>query len=164
MPALPATSGEQAGSEACVVAPMPASDAPMPAQEAGTRPQRAPSYRVDATLAIAGRSAVIRLVNETVRSDAPWAHFTLHVHDDTDAEPRRYDVAPGMSIEDAFAIADDGAYDIAVYGPNGLVRRFVAIVDAGDAANGIRTGGLAARVESANEKRRRRPALSRSEY
>jgi phospholipase C len=101
----------------------------------------------------------VRISNgATTPGATAFAHFAIYSNDSADAAPRHYDVAPGQSIEAKFAMPEDGAYDMAVHGPAGFVRRFSGIADA--ARKDI--GGRANRDDSANENAGSKPAFSRS--
>ena len=159
LPDLPATSF---GADARPCAPMePPTLSSMPVPETGTRPARPCAVRPSASVTIDEDRVRIRLGNEA-RTNAPWANFSIHVYDGSNASPRRHDVAPGEFVEDTFRTADDGAYDVAVHGPTGFVRRFKGNVLATDAAGGIGTEGLTARTPGSNENAGSAPAFSRS--
>lgn len=88
-----------------------------PVQAKGTRPSRALPYAlaVDAKV----QDGVVKLT----LANTGAAAAVLHVYDRLRLEtvPRRYTLAPGTSLEDAWPA---GAYDLWVLGPNGFHRRF----------------------------------------
>jgi phospholipase C len=162
MPVLPATSAAS-GTRQCAHLPAePPRDVSIPAQEPGARPARALPYRPDATMAIDRGRLRIRMHNDASPGAATFAHFAIHVNDDADTPPRPYDVAPGTSAEDVFDARADGAYDIAVHGPAGFVRRFSGFVELAREDVGARADGPLDRDDPANENAGSKPAFSRS--
>ena len=86
-----------------------------PIQDQGTRPSRALPYALAADGRVRDGAISLTFAN-TGRSAA-----VLHVYDRLrlDAVPRRYTLAPGTSLEDAWPA---GAHDLWVLGPNGFHR------------------------------------------
>lgn len=96
----------------------------LPAQESGTRPTRPLPYQPNATshtdcaagrfvvaMSNAGTAAVhLQMMAQQFRADGPW----------------HYDVAPGMSQEEGFAVVTEAGsrYDLTLSGPNGFERQF----------------------------------------
>ena len=142
MPALPKTSAEAGARKCSETQAQPPRDGSMPAQERGARLRRPLPYRPDATVAPDGDSLLMRLSNDAEAASS--AHFA--VYSAGEAVPRQYDVAPGESIEDAFAWSN-----IAIHGPAGFVRRYTAL---GDRADGF--------ADRTNENAGSKPAFSRS--
>ena len=102
--------------------PLPPAIQTMPVQEAGTRPARAVPYSVNV-------AAVIDLANQTVSLAFTNAGNTafLQVRSASALQnPRGYTVSPHGTLTDtwAFAAAGLAAYDLSVYGPNGLFRHY----------------------------------------
>ncbi len=117
-------------------------------------------YRPEATFALDDGRVRVRLSNDAAATSS--AHFAIYANEPADARPRQYDVAPGESIEDAFAIDSDGASAIAVHGPAGFVRRFDRSVDLVRDDDGARANGPLDRDDPANENAGSKPAFSRS--
>jgi phospholipase C len=88
-----------------------------PVQAKGTRPSRALPYALSVDAQVRDGAARLTLTNTGA------AAAVLHVYDRRRLEtvPRRYTLAPGTSLEDAWPA---GAYDLWVLGPNGFHRRF----------------------------------------
>jgi phospholipase C len=101
----------------------PASPAPL-FQETGTRPSRALPYELHTSARVAADGSLTLLFSN---SGAKAAVF--HVYDvlHLDRIPRRYTVEAGKLLNDTWntVAADQGAYELWVYGPNGFVRHFV---------------------------------------
>jgi len=162
VPALPDTSDAPSARCARIATAVPR-EAPMPVQEIGTRPARALPYRLDAILLRGKNGLRIRMSHAaSANGDKPSAQFAIHTHDGRGDAPRRYDVAPGEWIEDALRIADDGVYDISVYGPAGFVRHFAGKIGINDAA--ARTDGATVGGEPANKNAGIEPAFSFSKF
>jgi phospholipase C len=98
-------------------------------QEPGVRPSRALPYDLDA----------IARLNEGERNVSIVFHNTgkvgavFHVYDrlHLDRIPQRYTVEAGKKLDDQWnTSADDGNYDLAVYGPNGFFRSFTGAANA----------------------------------
>jgi phospholipase C len=104
--------------------PKPAApDTPEPLfQERGTRPSRALPYELHVDARMEYRQGRVSLVfRNTGRAGA-----VFHVYDKLhlDRIPRRYTVEARKEVTDVWdvASADEGTYDLWVYGPNGFVR------------------------------------------
>jgi phospholipase C len=92
----------------------------MPAQEAGLRPARPIPYAwmVHHRLDAKAKLHWLELVN------TGQAGAAFYVHDNTapDDAPRRYTVAAGDTLSDCWPLhAQDTAYDLTAYGPNGYL-------------------------------------------
>jgi phospholipase C len=85
-------------------------------QEAGTRPARALPYQPNANATVAGDRLRLTLGNDGASS----VHMTVHAH--AAAAPRRFDLAQFEHVHDSIAV--QGAYDVAIHGPNGFLRHF----------------------------------------
>jgi phospholipase C len=127
-------------------------------REAGVRPSRALPY--DIAVSAQARPDGHLLLEF---ANAGGQGVVLHVYDKSHLEriPRRYSVASGASLSDDFwhpALADDGAYDLEVFGPNGFFRSFRGNV-ADDVASGVAillkhdaaTGELMVRMTNAGQ-------------
>ena len=91
-------------------------------QEARSRPARALPYQpnANATFDRVNQTVILRFVNDGSES----VHFATHSA--AENKPRRRDVsAADGTVLDAFPLAGDSGYDIAVHGPNGFLRRFI---------------------------------------
>jgi phospholipase C len=97
--------------------PLPAEVTP-PVQDAGTRRSRPLPYRPDAQLIVGADEARLALACE-------GAAAVLHVYDrlQLTALPRRYTLAPGQPLADAWAL-QASRYDLWLLGPNGFHRHF----------------------------------------
>ncbi len=121
-PRLPDTRGFIAAAEA--QATLPKAGVPdvqvFPGQEAQQRPYRPLPYDTEATLEVAGPASVRLSFRNEGRQGA-----VLHVFDQrSEAAPRRYTVAAGTLLSDAWACGDDGAHDLYILGPAGFLRHF----------------------------------------
>ncbi len=136
-PALPATreAAERAHALPGRTKPPTPETIVAPVQAKGARPSRALPYAlsVDATV----RDGAARLVF----ANSGEAAAVLHVYDRLrlEAVPRRYTVAPGQSLEDAWPA---GAYDLWILGPNGFHRHV-----AGGAQGGVEVRAKADRTK-----------------
>jgi phospholipase C len=144
-PALPATrplAARAAALKGRTTPPTPAAPQ-VPVQAAGPRPSRALPYalRVDEGVD-AGR---LRL---TFANDGQ-AGAVLHVYDRLrlDRVPRRYTVAPGRSLDDAW---EAGPYDLWVLGPNGFHRHYVGRAPGADLVAAVATAGDRLRLTVTN--------------
>ena len=114
--------------------PVPPSDQAMPVQEPGTRPARAVPYELTATaendfsagsvkihFGNTGKAAAVFQVRSGNTSEGPWT----------------YTVGSNAHVSDAWAFAanEQGVYDLAVYGPNGFLRRFKGKLSGADNTN-----------------------------
>ncbi len=92
-------------------------------QEPGVRRSRALPYRLD--VSARARPDTFKL-NLTFHNTGT-AGAVLHVYDrlHLDRIPRRYTVEAGRTLSDEWSVqADQGRYDLWVYGPNGWIREF----------------------------------------
>ena len=92
----------------------------MPVQETGTRPARALPYelRVSARVDRQQRAVELRLQN------AGMAGAVFHVRSgDGKSGPWNYTVGAHDELSGSFVAAEDGEYDLSVYGPNGFFRQ-----------------------------------------
>jgi phospholipase C len=122
---LPDTTGylsEHPDTKAVKIPAAPA-DPAMPAQLAGTRPARPLPYRlsVDGTVDVAQSQLTLSFGNSGTAGAVFHAYEIRSL-----AAPRMYTVEAGKSLHDAWPIsaADQEAYAVAVYGPNGFMRCF----------------------------------------
>jgi phospholipase C len=123
LPTLPNLSNYPAVLAVQATLPTPsAPSAPQPLfQERGIRPSRALPYVLATTSLIAPASLSLTFVNSGTQGAVFHVYDQLHL----DRIPRRYTAEAGKAITDAWpTAADDGAYDLWVYGPNGFVRTF----------------------------------------
>ena len=100
--------------------PAPPKEQRMPVQEAGTRPARALPYMlgVSARMDRQHRAVELRLQN------AGMAGAVFHVRSgDGKSGPWSYTVGAHDELSGSFAGAEDGGYDLSVYGPNGFFRQ-----------------------------------------
>ena len=114
--------------------PVPPLVQAVPAQEPGQRYARALPYALDATGAMdfaTGRFAI-------AFTNTGAAGVNFQVRTPGLGVPLSYTVEAGKSLDDAWtvAVAGIGAYDYAVYGPNGFFRHFKAGI-AGPASTGV---------------------------
>jgi phospholipase C len=110
--------------------PLPRNGSSVPAQEPGARPARPLPYQANAT----GRAdrAAGRFWITMTNTGTASVHCAVHANQYRVDGPWQYDVAPGANIEDYFSAAlfGGGKYDLSLYGPNGLRRRFVGDINA----------------------------------
>ncbi|MGO1076713.1 phosphocholine-specific phospholipase C [Inquilinus sp. CA228] len=130
VPALPDMSGYAAIEAASKLLPKAAPpDAPQPLfQETGTRPSRALPYELHASARVAPEGTILTFANSGRQGAAFHVYDRLHL----DRIPRRYTVEAGQRLDDLWAPADAGRYDLWVYGPNGFVRSFAGTVAAAE--------------------------------
>jgi phospholipase C len=92
-------------------------------QESGTRYSRALPYELHTSARIGDDGLITLLFSNTGKQGA-----VFHVYDQLhlDRIPRRYTVEAGKSLSGIWnsAATDVGAYNLAVYGPNGFFRSF----------------------------------------
>ncbi|WP_219209960.1 phosphocholine-specific phospholipase C [Variovorax boronicumulans] len=106
--------------------PTPSAPAPgtgsLPLQASGVRYSRALPYELHTS----GRPDVARQQFWLVFSNTGKAGAVFHVYNHLalNAVPRRYTVEAGKMLNDSWAVARDGGYDLSVFGPNGFFRRF----------------------------------------
>ena len=85
-----------------------------------SRPARALPYQPNAHANVDDEERTVEVTLENSGSES--VHFAVY---SGQSEPRRYDVATHVQVNDVFDIADERSnYDIAVHGPNGFVREF----------------------------------------
>jgi phospholipase C len=110
--------------------PVPPSPQIVPVQEPGQRPARPLPYELDASARVdtQGHSVTITFTN----TGGAGAAFQARSGNPADL-PRTYTVEADKSLSDIFALASPFAYDLAVSGPNGFVRRFKGNAVAGAA-------------------------------
>ncbi|MDR3507334.1 MAG: phospholipase C, phosphocholine-specific [Caulobacteraceae bacterium] len=97
--------------------PKPGTDLAVPRQEAGVRPARALPYAFEVTSAVAGQGLSLSIANV----GAAGAGFRLYAPGGRG--PWFYTVQAGKAVGDSLE-AVDGAYDLALHGPNGFLRVF----------------------------------------
>lgn len=112
-----------------------------PVQAMGPRPSRALPYALTVDAEVRDGAARLKLANTGAHA------AVLHVYDKLRLEtvPRRYTLAPGTSLEDAWPT---GAYDLWVLGPNGFHRRFAGTSEGVEIT--ARPEGDALRVSAVN--------------
>jgi phospholipase C len=93
--------------------PVPPADQRVPRQERGVRPARALPYTLFADARRTGAAVTVQLA-----SGGGTGVFQLRLAD----APRTYTVERGRRVSDSVDAA--GAYDLALYGPNGFFRGF----------------------------------------
>jgi phospholipase C len=125
VPALPNANKLQAIADATqskLPKPTPpaAGDQVVPRQEPGVRPARPLPYQATANATVnTGTGAVtLRLAN------AGTSALQLGVYP-SGGTSARYDLTPAGHVTATVPATSDGAYDVAVYGPNGFLREFV---------------------------------------
>jgi len=91
-----------------------------PVQATGVRRSRPLPYALDVALTANTPRIAFRNTGS--------ATAVLHVYDckRLNDPPRRYTVEPGKTLQDDWAPAADGSYDLFVHGPNGFHRRFTS--------------------------------------
>lgn len=119
---LPNTNTYRAHADAAVKAlpqpGVPATEGVVMPQEQGTRPARALPYALEAVFAATADGVALRLVNSGAQGAC------LYVYREGSAEtPWRYTVGAGTTLT---ATLPTGAGRLAVHGPNGFYRGFVA--------------------------------------
>jgi phospholipase C len=124
VPALPATSAyvPPNGDRQPSYTPVPPGTQSLPAQEVGQRPARALPYQFNVNATTHGVGLVQIAFQNT---GTVGAVFQVRAGGGAFA-PRTYTLAPGTSLADTWNLSQSGltAYDLAVYGPNGFLRRF----------------------------------------
>jgi len=103
------------------VAPAPGAGT-MPQQTTGVRYSRALPYELHTS----GRPDVAQQKFWLVFGNTGKAGAVFHVYNHLSLGdvPRRYTVEAGKQLNDNWAVATDGGYDLSVFGPNGYFRRF----------------------------------------
>lgn len=101
--------------------PTPPADPALPKQEPGVRFARALPYDLAADAGVSGGNLGISFANHGTAAAAFFVTSATHA-----SGPWTYTVEPGKSLADTWDVAGDnqGAYDFAVHGPNGFLRRF----------------------------------------
>ncbi len=135
--------------------PTPPASGSVPVQEPGVRPSRRLGYRFDVAFAADAQSLTLAVRN----------HGRLGVHLQARSltipgAPYSYTIGAGDEI--AVALANPGAYDLSLHGPNGFFRHF-----AGSPATVLRAeafgiddrGRLRIRLSVGDVRRRHRPAI-----
>jgi phospholipase C len=101
--------------------PAPPAEQTMPVQEAGTRPARALPY----SLAVGVRADRERRAVELRFRNAGSVGAVFHVRaSDGTRGPWSYTVGAKDEVSGSFPAAEDGGYELSVYGPNGFFRGF----------------------------------------
>jgi phospholipase C len=95
----------------------PASAEPHPRQEPGQRPARALPYALEVASRAGPQGLALSVAN------AGEAGAALSLYPAGPGEPRFYAVEAGKQVEDLVQLSD-GAYDLALHGPNGFLRIF----------------------------------------
>jgi len=122
-PPLPDTSGYAAIDEASRAKPTAAPPEKPAAlyQEKGARISRALPYRLHCTLSRGQEHVGLCFENQGTKGAVYHVYDLLHL----DRIPRRYTVEAGKALDDRWdTIADSGAYDLEVFGPNGYFHKF----------------------------------------
>ena len=95
-----------------------------PAQEPGVRPTRALPYGPNVTART--DCATGRVFLSMTNTGTASVHYQVFANQFRSDGPWQYDVAPGATLEDPFAVVANGGgrYDLTVSGPNGFERQF----------------------------------------
>lgn len=122
-PRLPDTSQYRAKADVAVKT-LPVPSAPdeslaIIGQEAGVRPARPLPYALEVTGQITAAGLKLYFAN----TGRQGASFIVYRESKDDLIPLRYTVGAGSVLDDSVALPD-GAYGVAVHGPNGFYRRF----------------------------------------
>jgi phospholipase C len=123
LPVLPDMSNYATVNAAQAKLPLPIPPAQPQAlfQERGFRSSRALPYVLNASAFINDANVSLTFANTGTQGAVFHVYDQLHL----DRIPRRYTVEAGKSLTDTWSSsADGGAYNLWVYGPNGLVRTF----------------------------------------
>jgi phospholipase C len=100
--------------------PAPPTEQRMPVQEPGTRPARSLPY----SLGVSARADRQQHAVELRLQNAGMAGAVFHVRSgDGKSGPWNYTVGAHDELSGSFAAAEDGGYDLSVYGPNGFFRQ-----------------------------------------
>lgn len=91
-------------------------------QEKGTRYSRALPYQLSTHSVVNATAKSIQLL--FVNTGSAGAVFHVYDKNHLDLIPRRYTVEAGKKLDDQWLAANDGAYDLEVFGPNGFFRSF----------------------------------------
>jgi phospholipase C len=127
-PRLPSTSQYRAKADAEITTlpppTVPAVDAGLAimGQEDGVRPARPLPYALEVTGHITEAGLALRFDN----TGRQGASFIVTQDSPDDPTPHRYTVGAGEALEDSLAVTD-GAFAVAVHGPNGFYRRFSGV-------------------------------------
>ena len=118
-PVLPAAPAARCSGANAVV---PTTQA-IPPQEVGVRPTRPLPYQPNATTRI--DCAAGRLTVSMTNAGTASVHYQITANRYRTDGPWQYDVGPGATLEDSFAVmADGGRYDLTLASPNGFERAF----------------------------------------
>jgi phospholipase C len=98
--------------------PPAAGDQATPRQDSGVRPARALPYQPTANASVNAGAGSVNLL--LANADRAALQFGVYA---SGSAPARYDVSPSGHATASVAAAN-GAYDIAVHGPNGFLRHF----------------------------------------
>lgn len=95
-------------------------------QEKGIRYSRALPYQLDTLMNQRDRQLEIHFENKGKKGAVFHVYDLFHL----DRIPRRYTVEGGKSLSDSWdTSADDGKYDLEIYGPNGFFRHYKGTLD-----------------------------------
>jgi len=122
---LPAVKGSGAIVELHSLRPKPIAPATAEPlfQEPGIRPSRSLPYELHVHARAHGRESQLTLAFDNTGEVGAVFHVYDRRH--LDRIPRRYTVESRKTLQDDWRLeADDGAYDLWVYGPNGFLREF----------------------------------------
>ncbi|QKJ32495.1 phospholipase C, phosphocholine-specific [Mucilaginibacter mali] len=123
MPSMPDTSGyeqKDAASKKLPKAVAPAQPSKL-YQEKGSRPSKALPYHLHCTLHRNKDQVQLVFDNQGKKGAVYHVYDMKHL----DKIPRRYTVEGGKSLKDEWdTVANNGAYDLEVYGPNGYFHKF----------------------------------------
>jgi len=134
-PVLPAIAARTCSGAAPAVPTMQS----IPAQEVGVRPTRALPYQPNATART--DCAAGRVYLSMTNTGAAAVHYQVSANQFRTDGPWQYDVAPGATVEDSFAVVTYGAgrYDLTLAGPNGFERKFAGDLNAACGALEVRS-------------------------
>jgi phospholipase C len=136
LPALPDTARLRAEADRTQTALPPPEPPPLgqqapPVQEPGTRPARAIPYQPMADVFVAGDHVTVVMANDGTAA----VHLAVYWASASELATERFDVAAGGTARASVPLTRGGAYDIAIHGPNGFLRR--AAGDASTTAIGL---------------------------
>jgi phospholipase C len=119
-PVLPTIAARTCSGAAPMVPTMQA----IPAQEPGVRPTRPLPYQPNATART--DCAMGRVALSMTNTGTASVHYQVTANQFRSDGPWHYDVRPGATLEDSFAVVTYGAgrYDLTLAGPNGFERQF----------------------------------------
>ncbi len=112
-----------AGTCRAATPPVPAMQA-LPTQEPGSRPARALPYQPNATSRVDCATGRLHLAMSNTGTAS--VHLQIAANQFRTDGPWQYDVAPGATREDSFAVVSNGVgrYDLTLSGPNGFERSY----------------------------------------